>query len=285
MKRLAGAVVLLAGAACLHAQQPRQAAAAPLAIVRPTLHEREDGPAIPSGYEYYPGELMHFSFRIARYAVRNNRVDLRWQLFAADPDGLLLFPPLSGAVNEEVSENDKDWLPRVKETIPLPPQLPEGVFTLRIRVADEFAKTSAEETVRFNVRGRKPEKLDALVVRDLRFYQREEDFNALPAALYHPGDSVFARFEIAGFQLADKNRFDVEYGLKVLRPSGNLLYEEPKAAAESDSPYYPKRYMNGGFSLNLSKDLTPGEYTVVITARDNIAQASAELSGKFRVEK
>jgi hypothetical protein len=280
MKHITGSILLWAGFACL-AQQP----AAKLGVVRPTFHEREDGPPIPAGYEYYPGELMHFSFRIAGYAVQKDRVDLRWQLFAADPEGLLLFPPLSGAVSEEISENDKEWLPRVKESIPLPPQLPEGVFSLKIRVADEFAKSSAEQVVQFSVRGRKPEKLEALTVRDMRFYRREEDFNPLPDALYRPGDAVFGRFEIAGFRVAEKNRFDVEYGLRVLRPSGKLLYEEPKAAAESDTPYYPKRYMNGGFNLTLSKDLTPGEYTIVITARDNIAQSSAELSGKFRVEK
>jgi hypothetical protein len=282
MQRLAGAVAVSAGLVCLAAQPPP--AAGP-SVVRPALHEREDGPSIPSGYEYYPGQLMHFSFRIGRYTVREARVDLRWQLFATDPDGVLLFAPLSGAVSDEVSGHDKDWLPRVAETIPLPPQLPEGVYRLRIRVADELAKTSAEQAVEFRVRGRKAEKLDAIVVRGLQFFRRENDMNPLPAAHYQPGESVFGRFEIAGFSLGDKNRFEVGYGLKVLRPSGAVLYEEPEAAAESESPYYPKRYMNGGFSLNLSPDLTPGEYTVVITARDRIARSSAELSGRFHVGK
>jgi hypothetical protein len=104
-------------------------------------------------------------------------------------------------------------------------------------------------------------------------------------AVYRPGDAVLLRFQLAGFKLGEKNRFEVEYGLRVLRPSGREMYAEAKAAQESDAPYYPKRVMNGAIGLNLTPDLTPGEYTIVVTARDVAGQAEAEKAVKFKVEK
>jgi hypothetical protein len=43
--------------------------------------------------------------------------------------------------------------------------------------------------------------------------------------------------------------------------------------------------MNGVVSLNLSADLTPGQYAIVINARDVAGQASSETTVSFRVEK
>jgi radical SAM protein with 4Fe4S-binding SPASM domain len=83
------------------------------------------------------GELLYFWFRIAGYWVKNDRVDLRWLIYASDPDGRLLWEPVNGAIGEEVSHNDENWLPKVSQTLPLPPQLKPGRYKLLIRVIDE----------------------------------------------------------------------------------------------------------------------------------------------------
>lgn len=280
---LAAGLILLAATAA-PAQTP--APASGLRIAQITLHDRrESAPAIPAGYQYRSGELMFFSFRVAGYAVRKDRVDLRWQLFATDPDGLLLFDVLRGAVAEEVTHADEQWLPRVALTIPLPAQLPPGTYRLRALVSDELAGKSTEAEIPFEVGGRPIPLPESFSILNAAFYKTESGGSPMDPAVYLQGDALFARFDLAGFKLGEKNRFHVVYGLRLLRPSGNLLYEEPVAAEETDSPFYPKRLMLGGLSLTLSPDLTPGEYTLILFAEDRIGGRKAEQTIKFLVEK
>ena len=122
-----------------------QAVPSKLAIVSAILHDRrEDGPGIPASYEYVPGELLYLSYRMAGYTAKNDAVDLRWQMYLTDPDGLLLEPISNGAVRDEVTSRDKDWLPKVEQTVPLPPELYAGLYAIHLRVADELAQSSVE---------------------------------------------------------------------------------------------------------------------------------------------
>jgi hypothetical protein len=249
------------------------------------LHDRrEDGPEIPASYEYVPGELLYLSYRVAGYTVKNEAVDLRWQMYLTDPDGLLLAPISNGAVRDEVTARDKDWLPKVEQTVPLPPEMFAGRYAIHLRVADELAQSSVELLIQFRVHGRAPEKLPAITVRGVRFYRGEDDAIALDPATYRPGVTLWSRFEITGYSLGESNAFDVEYGLAVYGPAGNLLYEQPVAAQEHDSPFYPKRWLVGGFSLTISANQAPGEYRVTVRARDKRAKTSAEQSANFQVK-
>jgi len=262
-----------------------QAAPSKLAIVNATLHDqREDGPPIAASYEYVPGELLYLSYRIAGYTVKNDAVDLRWQMYLTDPDGLLLAPISNGAVRDEVTARDKDWLPRVDQTVPLPPELYAGSFAIHLRVADELAQATTESVIPFRVRGRAPEKLPGITARAVRFYHGEDDAVPLDPAIYRPGETLWARFEIAGYKLGENNAFDVEYGLAVYGPSGKLLYEQPVAAREHDASFYPKRWLVGGFSLSISASQPPGEYWVTVRVRDQLAKTSTEQSASFQVK-
>ena len=49
-------------------------------------------------------------------------------------------------------------------------------------------------------------------------------------AAYRPGDAVWARFDMTGYKLGDKNQVDIEYGLTVLREDGSVAYTQPQAA-------------------------------------------------------
>ena len=270
---------------CLSALAPNTAGAPPkLAIVQFVLHDqREDAPAISAGYRYVAGEVLYLSYRVSGYSVKNDKVDLRWQMYLTDPDGILLAPVENGAFKDEVTFNDKDWLPRVDHAIPLPPQLYSGDYLIHLRVSDETAQAMVEQTVPFRVRGRTKEKLDSILIRGLRFYRAEDDPAPIDTVAYQPGATVWARFEIAGYVFGEKNTFDVEYGLVVYRPSGEKLYEQLVAANEHDSPFYPKFWLMGGFSLNLGADLSPGEYTVKVQVRDKLAKTAGEQSVTFQV--
>ena len=263
------------------------AGAAPpkLAIVQAVLHDqREDAPAISANYRFVAGEVLYLTYRIAGYSLKNEAVELRWQIYVTDPDGLLLAPIEHGDVKQEVSSNDKDWLPRVDQAIPLPPQLYAGDYAIHLRVSDETSQATVEELVAFRVRGRTKEKLDGALIRALHFYRGEDDPTPIDPAVFHPGAQVWSRFEIAGYHSGEKNAYDVEYGLAVYRPSGELLFEQPLAANERDTPFYPKLWLMGGFNLNLGADLTPGEYTVKVQVRDKLAGKSGEQSAVFQVK-
>jgi hypothetical protein len=268
------------------AKDTRSEPALTLTVARPVLHlKQEDGPAIPASYEYYSGELLYLSFRFSGYKLVKDTVDLRWQMIAVDPDGLLLAPPANGAVREELSANDKDWLPKAAYTLPLPGQLPPGPYKIKIRIADEHAKSSAEKELDFRVGGRPFPKVDQFTVLNLGFYRQETDrlpIDASPAA-YRTGDTLLARFQLAGFALGEKNRFDVSYGLSVLNAAGKVLYTQDDAAADNGEPFYPRRLLNGALTLNLTAGVQPAEYTLLVKARDRVSNKDAEARAQFVV--
>lgn len=272
--------------ACLTALAASVGAATPkLSIVQAVLHDqREDAPAISPNYHYVAGEVLYLSYRVSGYTVKDETVDLRWQMYLTDPDGLLLAPIEDGAFKVEVTTNDKDWLPKVDHAVPLPPQLYSGDYVIHLRVSDEKVRATVEQTVAFHVRGRNKDKLEGILIRGLHFYRGEDDPTPIDPVSYHSGATVWARFEIAGYRFGEKNAFDVEYGLAVYRPSGELLYEQPLAANEHDAPFYPKFWLMGGFSLNLGADLSPGDYTVKVQVRDKLAKTAGEQSAAFQVK-
>ena len=261
-------------------------AAPALTVTRPTLHyKQEDGPSIAEGYEYLSGQLLHYSFRISGFKVQKEKVDLRWMVVAVDPEGRLLAPAANGAIREDVSVNDKDWLPKVQQTIPLPAQLPPGAYKLKISVADEFATASAEKEIEFRVGGKPLPQAQSLSILNLRFLKSEADRQAMEPAVYRVGEALIAKFELAGFQLGEKNKFEVDYGLSILSPSGKVLYTQPKAAGDAGAPFYPQRLLMGALTLNLTEGVQAAEYTLVVQARDLVAKTETESRSTFRVEK
>jgi hypothetical protein len=255
-----------------------------LAIARATLHEsREDGPPLRAGYQYIPGEMLFLSFRATGYTVKNNAVDLRWQTYITDPTGVMIAPIEQGAVKDEVTDNDKDWLPQARQSVPLPPDLIAGQYTIHLRLADENAQATAEQTLSFQVRGHALEKLDRLVVRALRFYRDDNDTQPIEPAVYQPGDMLWLRCEVAGYRLGQDNAYEVAYGFSIYGQPDKLLYEQKDAGADHGAPFYPRRWLSAIFNVSLSRDLAPGQYRIVIVARDKLSGATAEQGSSFTV--
>ena len=118
---------------------------------------------------------------------------------------------------------------------------------------DEIAQAEVRKSVDFKVRGRDVEPSPTLVVRNLRFYRTEEDKKPLELAAYRPGDAVWIRFDMTGFKFGEKNRFDVGYGIQVLKPNGEATLTQPEAAVEQDKSFYPRKFVPAAFSLNLPR--------------------------------
>mgnify|MGYP005849122473 FL=1 len=262
------------------------AGAAELQVVQIALHQYEGGPPLPGAHEFFPGESVFLSFRIAGFTLsKEDAIHLAYRIRAVDPDGVPLAEPLVAEIREEVTPQDKEseWLPIVRYDVQAPIGAPTGDYQLLIHVSDELAATKAEAAVRFRVLGRDVEPSDTLVIRNFHFYRTESAPQPLPYPAYRPGDSVWSRFDITGYRFGANNQLHIDYGITVLRASGKVLFEQPVAAEEKRNSFYPQRYIQGAFSLNLTPDLAAGEYAIVVTVRDHIGGQTHEARAVFHV--
>jgi hypothetical protein len=267
------------------------AADQPLAIVHAVFSTSEDGPPEASDEDYFPGETIHFSCQAEGYRkvdkpkdFGKQNVSLKFQIEVRDKNGALLKPVQDGKIETTVTQEDKNWMPKLRETITVPPLADTGEYAVLIKLSDELASTNIEKSVVFHVKGRDVAPSDTLIVRNFRFLRTEDDEKPLAVAAYRPGDAVWARFDMTGYKLGDKNQVDIEYGLTVLREDGSVAYTEPQAANQKLQTFYPQRYQPGELNLNLAKDQPLGKYTIVLAVRDNLGKQMYETRETFSVE-
>ena len=195
-------------------------AAPDLAVQRLSLHQYEDGPILASSYEYLPGETGWFSARITGFATEpddlDKRMHLSWKVEVRDPAGILIEPPQQGEIKETLLKEDKDWVPKFVVNFMVPPFAPGGEYKIPVIVKDELAGMELSAELKFRVRGEASPTAASLGVRNLRFLARETDRIGLQPAVYRPGDTLFARFDIVGYKLEANNRFSVDYGLAIM---------------------------------------------------------------------
>src|SRR6516165_11495215 len=131
-------------------------AAAPLQIVRPILSDTEGGAALPTGFEYRPGETLFFSCRIANYQkTAEEKIHLAYSVQAFDPKGVPLVELFNNDISTDVAPQDKEWMPRIATEIAIPSLIAPGTYSVVIKVEDLVAKSKAELSVSFQVRGRR----------------------------------------------------------------------------------------------------------------------------------
>jgi len=259
-----------------------------LAIERLGIHQFEDGPLLDASHVYLPGETVYVSCRVAGFqaavAGENQRsVKLSWQLHVADSAGVRVVPDLLGRVETPVFAQDKDWLPKFTHSFLIPAFFPSGSIRLEVLVQDEIGKAEAKAGVELKVRGRDVQSSDSLTARNLHFQRAETDAAALDPAVYHPGETLWARFDITGYKYGAKNKYDVEYGLAILRENGEEVFAQPAAADDTHESFYPQHYVPGAISLNLDPMVPEGSYTLVITMRDKVGGLSADARAPFRI--
>jgi len=262
-----------------------------LEIEKFALRQFEDGPALAPSHEFLPGETIYWSFRVRGYHVNKSendvgdpesRMKLSWAVRATDPQGVLLEKERSGRVEARLFDQDKDWTPRAADSFVVPPFAPNGIYRATVTVKDDTAEATA--VLEFKVRGDKIEPSDTLIGRDVRFLRNENDARALRNPTYQAGDTLWVRFDITGYKFGEKNKYDVEYGLAILRANGETMFTQPVAAKETSESFYPQHFVPGVLSLGLNPDLPKGWYTMVITMRDKIGDQTWEAREKFQVQ-
>ncbi|HUI79294.1 MAG TPA: hypothetical protein VLY24_15315 [Bryobacteraceae bacterium] len=261
------------------------AAPAPLAVVRTILSDTEGGAALPKSYEYTPGETIFFSCRIAGFRqTAEEKIHLTYSVDVFDPAGVPLVEHVRGEIVEEVTPQDREWMPKIASEIAIPPLIGSGTYTIVVKVEDLIAKANTELKAPFPVRARSIEPSDTLTARNFRFLRSEEDEHPLEKASYRPGDTVWARFDIIGFQYGPKNRIDVGYVVSILDDSGKVLWTQPDATTEQSESFYPKRYISASLSINIQKNTQPGTYAIGVQVKDGVGTQTYETKETFTIE-
>ena len=264
-----------------------------LTLVSAGVRQFEDGPTVAPGTQFVGGETVFYSVQISGYTVApsttpgepdKRKVRLSYTIDAFDPKGVKIVDTVQSVLDTEISDQDKDWKPKVRHEILIPPFAPPGKYKIVTKLTDDIGRLSATAETPFEVSGFVVEPSSELTVRNFGFYRSEDDARPLPAAAYRAGDTLFARFNMVGFRLGERNTIDLAYDVAVLNPEGKQIYGQPNAAVEKSFSFYPKPYVPGGMNLSLQPDMAKGKYTIVLTVHDLVGKQNYETRQSFDVE-
>jgi hypothetical protein len=254
-------------------------------VIDAGIHQTEDGPLVEKGTTFVPGEVIFFSCRLDGYQVSAaQRVAIQYQFSAVDPAGVPVVEPASGKIDTELALEDKEWRPKIRQTVLVPPLAESGIYKMRFSAKYELSGAVSSTEATFEVHGNPVEPSATLVVRNFRFYRTEDDAEPLKLAAYRPGDTIWAHFDITGYQLGAGNQRDVAYTLSVTGPGGRVLLAPREPTVDKGSSFYPMKYVPCVISLNLQPNIRADEYTIAIAAQDRIGNQTYESKQAFRVE-
>jgi hypothetical protein len=264
---------------------PTPVAGSTLKLTRAVISQSEDGPAIESDAAFQAGDLAFFSFQVENYKTgTTGKVQLTGHIEAFDPKGKPIVPRDEEVIGTTVSQEDKDWKPKLRLPIQIPSIAPPGDYRVRFEVTDQQTRQTASGELAFPVGGKGVEPAGALTIRNPAFYRAPDDETALKVVAYRAGDKLWMRFDVTGYKYGDQNSIDVSYDVAVLGPDGMQLFAQEDAAVEKSQAFYPQPWVPGAFSLSLDSTMRAGTYTLVITAHDGVGKQTAETKAAFRVE-
>lgn len=267
---------------------PALAAGAPasaLAIVRPFVSQTEGGTPDQPGFSHVPGETVYFTCRIANFAKSSaSKIHVAYSVQTFDPQGVPLDPVYQNEFIDEVSPQDKDWMPKIQTEVAIPPLAPSGTYKITVKAEDLVAHTTAQLDVPIEVHGHALTPGDKLVVQNFHFFHGESDTEAMPAGVYRPGEGLWVRMDITGFGYGPGNKIDVSYITSFLNPAGKVIWTQPEAAVEQSESFYPKHYIPAEFGVSLNKDIRPGAYTILVEVKDAVGNQTCESRQTFTVE-
>jgi hypothetical protein len=276
---------LLALASSLFAQTPARPSGETLKAVRAVISQSEDGPALANGLAFQPGDIAFFSFHVENYKTgATGKVQLTAHIEVFDPRGTRIVPRDEEVIGTTVSQEDKDWKPKLRSQIQIPSIAPPGNYKIKYDVADLQSRQTASGELAFPVSGQSVEPAPALTIRNLGFYRTQDEDTALKTAAYRAGDMLWVRFDATGYKYGEQNSIDVAYDVAVLASDGKQLFAQEDAAAEKSQAFYPQPWVPGAFNLSLEPTMRAGTYTLVITARDGVGKQTAETKAEFLVE-
>jgi hypothetical protein len=265
------------------ARAPGQSGKA-LKIVDATVSQIEDGQPLGSG-TLTLGETAFFSFQVENYKVGpNGEVRLVGHVQAFDPHGTPISASDEIVIGTTLSQEDKEWKPKLRSQTQIPPIAPAGTYTIRYDVADGQTHAKAAGEAKFNVAGPNIAPSSELVIRNLGFYRGQDEETSLAVPAYRAGDMVWVKFDVVGYKYGEQNAIDVAYDVAVSTSDSRQLFAQENAAVEKSQAFYPQPWVPGIFNLTLQSTTKPGSYLLTITAHDSIGKQTASAKASFKVE-
>jgi len=262
-----------------------------LAILDAGPQSSEDAPFVASDYRFYPGDYLYFQFHVAGFAIEADektevrKISLAYEITPQDANGVPLTAPVSGDIKDELNPEDKNWTPKRRASFLLPSFVAAGHFRLHLIVKDLIAKTETTHDFPFRMGGVLIVPSPSVTLENFRFLRKEDDQESLDIAAYAPGDNIYARFDMAGYQTnAPDNRYHLTYGLTVFGPDGKAFIEQPNAAELGEGSFYPAQFVPGNINLTTTRTSEKGAYVIVLTVRDLVANRTYQTKRSFSLE-
>jgi hypothetical protein len=217
-----------------------------LKLTRAVISQSEDGPAVENDAAFQAGDLAYFSFQVENYKTgTTGKVQLTGHIEAFDPKGKPIVPRDEEVIGTTVSQEDKDWKPKLRLPIQIPSIAPPGDYRVKFEVTDQQTRQTVSGELAFLVGGKGVEPAGALTIRNPAFYRAPDDEAALKIVAYRAGDKLWMRFDVTGYKYGDQNSIDVSYDVAVLGPDGIQLFAQEDAAVEKSQAFYPQPWVPG----------------------------------------
>jgi hypothetical protein len=266
------------------------AADSALAIVDAGVQQSEDAPFVSPGFRFLPGDYLYFTFQISGFAIQSTnrgeirKISLSYEVRPEDANGVPLTPSSTDAIDAELTPEDKHYTPKRRVSFLLPGFLTAGEFHIHVIAKDLLAKSETSKDFPFRIGGLELKPATTLTLENFRFLRKESDEEGLEVAAFTPGDTVYARFEIVGFKTDAQNAYRLSYGVTVLRPDGKPYLQEPKAAELADKNFYPAQYLPGDLNVTTSATSARGQYILLVTVHDLLANTTYQAKKVFSIE-
>ncbi len=256
---------------------------AQLKVGNPVAAQFEDGPPLGS-LHLVPGEVVYFSFTVENFTKTPTRkVAMTGHIQVFDPAGVPIFPADEIPLMTTLSEEDKNYRPKMRDAVAIPPIAPRGTYKVKYDVTDDQSHQTAAGEASFEVDAKFVAPATTLTIRELNFFRGQDDTTPLITPSYRSGDMVWVKFFIVGYKTGEQNSIDTTYDVEVLNPDGTSLMKQLDAASEKSTAYYPQPYIPAVFNLTLKSTMSHNMYTVVITAHDAVGNQTATAQSKFQV--
>jgi hypothetical protein len=262
-----------------------------LAILDAGPESAEDAPFVSNDYQFYPGDYLYFRFQVTGFAIQTDektearKISLVYEITPRDANGVPLTPAVSGDIQDQLNPEDKNWTPKRRASFLLPSFIAAGQFRIHLLVKDLIAKSETEREFPFRMGGVTIVPSPSVSIENFRFLRKEDDQQSLDVPAYAPGDTVYARFDMAGYRTsAPDNRYHLTYGLTVFGPDGKPFLEQPNAAELSADGFYAAQFVPGDISLTTTRTSAKGGYVIVLTVRDLVANHTYQTKRSFSLE-
>lgn len=274
--------VVLASAAIGLAQEAEGEEPPPLEIIRLDLLDSFANYPIANDSVFAPGDIVNVAFNLKGYSESETyRMKVSWKVTTNGPAGLPFAPASDGLFDAELAPEDEEWEPVVRYQAELPYHLPTGAYRIHVEAKDELSGATAESDLDVHVVGPPQVRSDVLSVQNFTF-SLTAGGTPLRQAVFRPGATIFASFDITGYKLGEGNSYELSSHLDLLDAEGGHAYSfNPQG--EKGSSFYPRLSVPAGLRFDLDPTIELGIYTLVLTVADIVGQQSLSSQKTFEI--